>query len=284
MPPSQFKARLSSAGHSPWACTVLFFFLLLGCQPAKVPAPVSASPPPTPVRVLCAASLREPLEAIAKSFEAETKIPVTLEFGGSQILLAQIRLALEGKGEPADLFLPADDSYLKQEPIPALTAATFPLVKMKPVLVVAKGNPQQVASLADLLEKKLKLSLADPKTAAIGKLLQAGLAKDDVWNRLSQQATVTHSNVSEVAGDLKLAAVDAGFIWDSMLSQLPAAEVVPLPELEPIVAQVSLCLLKQSETSPSTVSAQAFAQYVANPKHGLAEFRRRGFRLELTAP
>ena len=78
--------------------------------------------------------------------------------------------------------------------------------------------------------------------------------------------------------------MDGGFIWDSMLSQLPAVEVVPLPELEQITAQVSLSLLKRSQTEPETSSARAFADFVANPEQGLAEFRRRGFRLEPTAP
>src|SRR6185436_18382884 len=59
--------------------------------------------------VLCAAGLKGPIDDLARSFEADTGIAVSLEFGGSQSLFAQ----LDDPGRKADVFLPADESYVR---------------------------------------------------------------------------------------------------------------------------------------------------------------------------
>src|SRR4051812_1905763 len=61
----------------------------------------------TPLVMYCAAGLKAPVEAAAKAYELEFGVPIQLQFGGSQTLLANIEISKRG-----DLYLPADDSYL----------------------------------------------------------------------------------------------------------------------------------------------------------------------------
>src|SRR5947209_16325728 len=57
--------------------------------------------------VYCAAGLREPMEEIRKACQVERGIAVSIQYGGSNTLLANLKLSAD-----ADLFLPADDSYI----------------------------------------------------------------------------------------------------------------------------------------------------------------------------
>ncbi|MFM7918605.1 MAG: substrate-binding domain-containing protein, partial [Planctomycetaceae bacterium] len=58
--------------------------------------------------LFCAASNRAVLEPIRERYERETGHRVQIQYGASQTLLSQLRVA-----GVADLFLPADDSFLK---------------------------------------------------------------------------------------------------------------------------------------------------------------------------
>src|SRR5258708_5867092 len=58
-----------------------------------------------PVVVYCAAGIRNPLEAAAQAYEDAYGIPVHLQYGPSQTLLANSDISKVG-----DLYVPADDS------------------------------------------------------------------------------------------------------------------------------------------------------------------------------
>src|SRR5689334_17538838 len=90
-----------------------------------------------PLVVYCAAGVRAPVEAVAKQYEAAYGVPVRLQYGGSQTLLAGIEVSRRG-----DLYIPGDDSYLKAARDKGLIDETIPLARMTPVLVVRQGNPK----------------------------------------------------------------------------------------------------------------------------------------------
>jgi len=46
-----------------------------------------------PIVVYCAAGLKGPVEAAAKAYEAGYQVPVSLHFGGSQTLLANVEVS-----------------------------------------------------------------------------------------------------------------------------------------------------------------------------------------------
>ena len=60
------------------------------------------------VSLFCAASNRAVMEEIRAAYEEETGRRVVIQYGPSQTLLSQLEIAKTG-----DLYLPADDSFLK---------------------------------------------------------------------------------------------------------------------------------------------------------------------------
>src|SRR5262245_28470836 len=226
--------------------------------------------PPQELTISCAAGLREPMEAIRAAYEKDHGVHLTIQYGGSSTLLANLRL-----NHDADIFLPADDSYIDLAKTEGLVTETFPIAQMRPILAVKKGNPLGIRSLSDLLTKHVRISMTDPSAAATGKLVQAALEKTSHWDAFKPRVTVFKATVSEVAADLQVGAADAAIIWDAMLKQLPDFEEVPLPELSGVTAHVVAGVTtKKRKHGPS---ARALAEYLAAPDKGQRHFTDAGF-------
>lgn len=222
-----------------------------------------------PLVVYCAAGLKTPVEAIAREYQDKYGVQVQLNYGPSQTLLANIELSDIG-----DLYLPADESYIQMARDKKLLAETIPVALMHPVLAVAKGNPQQVQSLDGLLDGKLKIAQANPDAAAIGKATRDALQKSGHWDRLHERTEVFKTTVTDVANDIKVGTVDAGFVWDALVRQMPDLEAVPLDELKAASAHIAVSVLK-STTQPT--AALRFARYLAARDKGLQAFKKSGF-------
>ena len=222
-----------------------------------------------PITVFCAAGIKTPVEAVAREYEKACGVPVRLQFGGSQTLLASAEIARMG-----DLFLPGDDSYVQLARDKKLIAETIPLARMTAVMAVRKGNPKNLRSLDDLLRADVKLAQANPDAAAIGKFVRAALQKSGQWNALEKRTAVFKPTVNDVANDLKLGTVDAGFVWDALAQQYPDLEMVRLPALESAVARITVGVLRSTK---QPTAALRFARYLAARDRGLQEFARHGF-------
>lgn len=237
----------------------------------------SAAPAGTPVSlfVWTAASQKGPMEAAAAEFERLYHIHVDLSFGASQTMLANLAI-----GKKGDLYLPADDSYFALAREKNVLAETFPLARMTARLAVRPGNPKKLQSLADLQRPDVKLAQANPDAAAIGKLVRAALEKAGQWEPIKAHTLVFKGNVNDVANDVKLGSVDAGFVWDAMGRQYPDLEFVRLAELDGVQAKVALGVLN---LSAHPAEARQFARWLADPEGGLKIWRAQGYDVGLDA-
>lgn len=237
---------------------------------ALVPAP---SAQPRPLVVLAAAALKQPLDAIAKDYHHATGRRVQITYGASQTLLTGLELARRG-----DLYIPADDSYLAGPREKGIVTLELPVAEMRPVLAVRKGNPRQITSLQDLLRPAVRLGQANPDAAAIGKVVRDALRRQGQWQSIAQHTRAFKGTVSDVVGDLRAGALDAGFIWDAMVGQSEDLEQVEIAELRGAQAMVALAVLAGS-SQPQT--AREFAEYMVTV--GREEFRRAGYSVQTHA-
>lgn len=223
------------------------------------------APAEGPILVYCAAGLRVPVEAAQLAYGGK----VQLQYGGSNTLLANAQVS--GKG---DLFIAADDSYLKLAREKGLAAESIAIARQSPVLAVAKGNPKQILKLDDLLRSDVKLVQANPDAAAVGKLVRGKLEKLGTWAPLKEKTIVFKPTVNEVANDLKLGTADAGFVWDATVKQYPELEQVDLPDLQGLTAEASAIVLK-SAANPT--GALRFARFLAAKDKGQPAFVKNGY-------
>ncbi len=226
-------------------------------------------PAHAPLVVYCAAGIKPPVEAAARAYEQRYGVPVQLQFGGSQTLLANIQVSGAG-----DLYLPADDSYIQLARDKGLVEEAIPLARMRPVLVVRKGNPRGVRSLRDLLAKKLRVVHAKPDAAAVGKVTLDALTRSGHWERFKALLVSDKLTVNDVANDVAVGSADAGVVWDATLSAYPGLERVPAPELDKETALISVCVVRGTN---QPAAALRFARFLAARDAGLPFFREEGF-------
>ncbi len=184
--------------------------------------------------VFAAVSLRQPLEEIARAFEAEhPDVDVVFNFAGSQ----RLRFQLE-QGAEADVFVSADERQMEQ-------AIDSRLVAGEPVafagnrlaVAVAEGNPASVAGLEDLASPGVRLVWADPSVplGAYSRQMVAALAAEqgsDLAGRIEANVVSEEENAEAVVGKVELGEADAGIVYETDARRLEraGAAVLPIPE------------------------------------------------------
>jgi molybdate transport system substrate-binding protein len=220
-----------------------------------------------PIVVYCAVALQPPVEELARKFEMETGVPLQVEYGASQVLLTRLELRRDG-----DLFIPADDDYLRLTAEKNLLEARVPLTRLRPVVAVALGNPLGVKTLDDLVRPDVRLTLPDPKTAAIGRVVSTRLGSR--WDRLREHSQMLRTTVGDVATDVKLGVADATFVWDETAHQVSGLMAIELPELAGVDAKIAAGILR---TSKQPDVAREFARYLTASDRGEQVFKARGY-------
>ena len=268
LPTTPFRSRSARRGSTNRAVLVLIasaaVLILLSLLLSRGPKLSNE------LTVYCAAGLREPMEAIRKAYAQERGVSLSIQYGGSSTLLASLQTSAG-----ADLFLPADESYMEPAIAKGLVAQTFAIAQMRPILAVKKSNPLHITSLDDLLASNLRISMTDPAAAATGKLVESAFQRAGKWDTFKARVTVFKASVSEVAADLQVGAADAGIIWDAMLHQLPEFKEAALSELSGVTARVVAGVAaKKKKHAPSALD---LAEFLAAPDKGQRFFQESGF-------
>jgi molybdenum ABC transporter molybdate-binding protein len=216
--------------------------------------------------VFCAAGIKSPVEAVAREYEKAFGVRVQLQYGGSGTLLSNLRITDAG-----DLFLAADESYIKSAREFGLLAETIPLARQQPVIAVAKGNPKNIRTLDDLQRADVRVAMANPDAASIGRTVRGLLQKAGQWESVEKRVTVFKPTVNDVANDVKIGSVDAGIVWDATARQYAELELVTLPLFDAATETISIGVLKRS-VQPA--AALRFARYLGARDKGRTEFER----------
>jgi molybdate transport system substrate-binding protein len=233
------------------------------------PSPQLAHPS-APLVVYCAAGLKPPVSEIARRYEARFGVPVQIQYGGSGTLLANLRVAAKG-----DLFIAADQSYMDAARSQRLVDEILPLAYLTPVLAVPRGNPKNVHSLEDAIERHLTFGMANPDAAAVGKVVRDLLVASGDWATFEKRVRVMKPTVNDVANDLKLGTVDVGVVWDATVAQYPELDAVSVAGWSGARQQVQAGVLKASQ---QPTAALRFARFMGARDAGLLVFATNGYR------
>ncbi|MBD3317347.1 MAG: molybdate ABC transporter substrate-binding protein [Chitinivibrionales bacterium] len=225
----------------------------------------------TDLVVYCAAGLKPALEPLVEEYQKRYNVDIQVQYAGSGTLLSNLQVAKSG-----DLYLAADAGYLEIARKKGLVDEVLPLAHMRPVIAVSKGNPLRITGVEELSNKKVRVALANPDAASIGKQTRSILQKAGLWEALeanAQENGVFKPTVNEVANDVKLGSVDAGVIWDATANFYPEVEAVHVPVFDSAVKEVQVGVLKASQQPTATLRLARFL----NSTEGNRVFRRMGF-------
>ena len=231
----------------------------------------SQGQPEAGVMLFCAASNRAVMEEILADYTEEFGRQIEVQYGASQTLLSQLEVSKVG-----DLYLPADDSYLRMGDDKGLIAEVLPIARMQGVIAVKKGNPKSIQSFDDLLREDVRVVQADPEAAAIGKVTRKVLQQAGLWGSLSDATTAFRTTVTEAANDVLVGAADAAIVYDAVLHTYPDLEFVELPELESTSSQIAVGVI---ESTRRPQAALHLARYISARDRGLQHYQDYGFRV-----
>ncbi|MBG86444.1 MAG: molybdate ABC transporter substrate-binding protein [Verrucomicrobiales bacterium] len=217
--------------------------------------------------VFCAAGIKKPVAKTAKRYREEFGVEVQLQYGGTGTLLSQVRVAKTG-----DIFIAADDGAVEDAQRHGAVAEVLSLADQYPVIAVQKGNPKGVKSLDDLFRDDVRVAIANPEAASIGKATRRAVGNR--WDKLKESVATMKPTVTELASDLTIGAVDVAVVWNSTVPQFDKTEMVKIPEFSKEMDKVSATILTASS---NPTAALKFARYLAAPERGGEAFKEFGF-------
>src|SRR5262249_30353654 len=134
--------------------------------------------------------------------------------------------------------------------------------------------PHHIAAFDNLLKPDLKVGIANPDRAAIGKVVRDHLRSLGKWDPLAARLAVLHTTVTDSANAVQLGSTDAAIVWDVVAINYPELTVMKLAELDGAVGKVELAILK---SSPDPAAARRFVKFITASDKGLSQFRKAGF-------
>jgi molybdate transport system substrate-binding protein len=249
--------RRSSLGLVLALTAVLGLGARCGDDEPKQPAASSSSSVTTgaagKLTVLAAASLSESFKEIGTAFEAKNPgSKVTFSFDASSALAAQAN-----NDAPADVFASADQINMKKVTDAGNAGDPKVFARNKLTIIVAKGNPEKIRSLADFT--KVSFVLCAPE-APCGKYGLEALGKAKVTAKPKSLET----NVKGVVTKVTSGEADAGIGYVTDVKAAAAnAEGVEIPDEHNVIAEYPMAVLKQSANA---TLAQAFVDFVLGPE------------------
>lgn len=206
--------------------------------------------------VFAAASLTESFGEIGELLEDENpSTEIVFNFGPSSGLAAQV--AEQGG---ADVFASADQANMKK-------VADQDLIDGEPEvfarnslqIIVGRGNPMGIRSLADLAKSDLKIVLAAPEVP-VGRYARQALGKAGVTVKPVSEAV----DVKGVVGPVTLGEADAGIVYTTdVKSAGEKVEGVDIPEESNVTAEYPIGLV---EDGPNSEVGKGFIDLVLSEK------------------
>ena len=250
----------------PGICRWLAALVLLAAPPIAW-----AAPPPSPVIVFAAASLRNGLDDALAAWQQQTGMKAVADYAGSNTLALQI-----AQGAPADLFISADRDWMQYLSAKGLTqkASERELLGNRLVLVAPAGSAIQLHiargfDLAGALGGG-RLAICGPGVPA-GRYAIAALQSLGAWASVESH-TAQADNVRAALALVARGEAPLGVVYSTDAAAEPAVRVVdrlPDDSHPPIVYPVALLHDAQHP-------AAALLDYLESPA-AQAFFLRQGF-------
>ena len=248
-------------------------------QPPIVPAVGSGNLPvalqglaaakPSSIMVYSGAGMRKPMDEIGSLFEQKHGVSVNYNYGGSNTLLSQIELTKTG-----DAYMPGATMYIDTAREKGFVDYEQNIAYHVPVIAVPEGNPAGVTCLNDLTKPGVKVVLGDSKAAAIGKIADKVLEKNEIFDAVDANVIARSATVNELVVYICMGTADASIIWKaSLIGTESETDIIEIPTEQNIIKVIPIGTLTFSENKEY---AREFVDFVTSDE-GRAVFEKHGF-------
>lgn len=219
-----------------------------------------ADPNRVSLYLYCGAGIRPMMDPATEAFKKiKPNVRIDVGYAGSGCLLSQLAFSRRG-----DLYMPGEDFYINQAKQRGFITADKAIGYFEPVLLVQKGNPKAIQTVADLAKPDMRVGLGEPGACAVGIAAENLLKKAGLLEQVEKNVKYRAGNVPELGNAVKLKSLDVSIVWNVTAAQLTDdcdAVKVDRKLYEPSVVPIGL--LKYSGHQPE---AQAFIDFLAGPE------------------
>ena len=213
----------------------------------------------TTLYMYCGSGIRPAMDKLMEAFKAKRPdVRIDAGYAGSGCLLSQLIFARRG-----DLYMPGETFYMDQAKQKDFITSDKLAGYFDPVLLVQKGNPKQIAGLADLAKPGVSVGLGEPDACAVGVAAKQALDAAKLSAQVEKNVKVRANNVNELGNYVKLKSLDVAIVWNLTAMQLTEdCDIVKLPAGSYKPSAIPIGLLKFTEHQ---AEAQAFVDFVTGP-------------------
>jgi len=206
--------------------------------------PAVTSRPAQNLKVLCGSSMAGPIKEIIADFEKQNPgVTVLLDVGGTETLFPKV---IAGDKPAADIFI-CHDPFGEKVLASGRVEKIIPIARLEPVLVVKKGNPKNIKSLADLASPGLKIGFGDPRYSTAGQMFVDALKQSGLEEKIAPNIAMQGRTHQEIVQGLVVGPLDAVSVWGFAAALYgDQVEIVPTDVTYPPV-NITVIALKNSD-------------------------------------
>jgi ABC-type molybdate transport system substrate-binding protein len=229
----------------------------------------------------CTNALLRTARDVAADYEKECGTRIDIDTANSGELLSKLRLA----GDRADLYLAAEESFIREARRQGLVAETLPVARQRVVVGLRPAGrnggqaPPRIAAFADLLRDEVRLVLPNPELTAVSRAAARAVGPKS-WEALLARSRTSGAHVayagtvSEAAQAVETGAADASLVWEATAREF-GLEIAELPELR---SAKETAWLGVAAASARPTAALHFARYLTARDRGELAVRQHHFQ------
>ena len=211
------------------------------------------------------------MEEAIQVFKEKTGIQVYANYGGSGTMLSQIKISKSG-----DLYIPGSPDYMiMAERDGVIDPASVKLVAyLVPAILVQKGNPKNIQSLADLAKPGVEVGIGNPEAVCVGLYAYEILEYNDMLAEIGPNIVTNAESCDKTATLIVLKLVDAVLGWSVFASWHDTIDVIYLaPAQLPRLAYIPGAITR---FAADKTSAREFLDFLVS-EEGQEIFRKWGY-------
>jgi molybdate transport system substrate-binding protein len=249
-----------------------FAILLAGLVLVTTLGTARAEPARPEMLIYCGITMIRPMTEIARAFERQENVKITLAQGGSEDLYQSLKKSLTG-----DLYLPGEPSYREKYLTEGLLGEVVTVGYNQLALVVKKGNPKKVkGDPRELLRPDISIIIGNAESGSVGKETRDMLESIGLYQKVLDAAVFLAPDSRVLNNAMKKGEADAILNWRATAFFPDNAPVVDVVDLSPKLAKPQALLLNLLTFSRHKDQARRFMAFTAG-EQGQAIFRKWGF-------
>jgi molybdate transport system substrate-binding protein len=158
------------------------------------------------LKLFAGSMLRPAIDETVAEFEKREGVRIDTVYNGCGILVAQMKA-----GQIPDAYFACDTEFMEQ--VPDLFPEPVDVSQNELVILVEKGNPNNISSLRDLTREGLRVGIGHEKQCAMGWLTQNTFREGGVQKEVMANVTVQTPTGDMLVNQLRAGSLDAAVAY-----------------------------------------------------------------------